>query len=130
MAIRKIVSSGNYSDASIWLGNVLPVAGDDVVIDQSDSDITVTLTTDTTIKTLSQFENFQWNSGTITVTDGFSNNGNLSIGYGTRYITGTLQNQGVVTHNDTHLHWWGYGYGNLYLNNHSQIINQADATYN
>ncbi|WP_414521368.1 Calx-beta domain-containing protein, partial [Umezakia ovalisporum] len=72
-----------------------------------------------------------WSTGTLVIDNKTSFDGNLSIGSGTKYITGTLQNQGVVTHNDTYVDWWGNRYyGDLYLNNHSQIINQADATYN
>ncbi|BAZ84556.1 hypothetical protein [Dolichospermum compactum] len=128
MATRNVIADGNYSDSTIWFEGILPGAGDDVVINLSDSDITVTLTNNTTIKSLSQFETFQWNSGTINVSDGFTNNGNLSIGYGDKYITGVLQNKGVVTQSDYYSPWWTY-YGNIYLNNSSQIINQIGATY-
>jgi len=129
MATRTVISGGNYDDLNIWSGNILPAAGDDVLMSLSDSDITVTLTANTTIKSLSLFETLQWNSGTIEVADGFTNNGNLSIGYGTKYITGVLNNHGVVTHKDLLDYYYYYYYGNLYLTNGSQIINQADATY-
>jgi hypothetical protein len=68
-----------------------------------------------------------WSNGSLIVDSKTSFNGNLSIGYGTKYITGVLNNRGVVTHKDLY-EYYGY-YGNLYLTNSSQIINQADATY-
>ena len=71
-----------------------------------------------------------WNNGSLALDSKTSFSGNLSIGYGNKYITGVLSNHGVVTHQDYgYSYYYGYYYGNLYLTNGSQIINQADATY-
>jgi len=67
-----------------------------------------------------------WSSGTLVVDSKTRFDGTLDISAGTKYISGVLNNYGVVNQFD---YSYYYGYTNLYLNNSSQIINEADAIY-
>jgi len=70
-----------------------------------------------------------WSSGTLFVDSKTRFDGTLDIATGTKYISGVLNNYGVVNQAD-YYNYYGTYYTYIYLNNSSQIVNKADATYN
>ncbi|MGK7940264.1 MAG: Ig-like domain-containing protein [Crocosphaera sp.] len=133
MATRNVIGTGNWTNVAIWEGGLLPTSGDDVVINVADTILTVTLTTNVDINSVANFETFQWNSGTITIENGFNNNSTLNIGSsGNENLYGSLNNFGIVNHNDSYYSSSARRqiYQNLYVRNGGEINNNADATYN
>ncbi|MCX5960774.1 MAG: hypothetical protein NT053_13430, partial [Cyanobacteria bacterium] len=125
MALRVVHATGNWSNSAIWEGGILPLIGDDVIINAAASAATVTLNTHIAVGSIANYETVKWSNASISLTNKFDNNGTLDISTGTKYLSGVLNNYGVVNQFD-------YYYGNyfIYLNNSSQIVNKADATYN
>ena len=126
MALRQIKSSGNWSNSLIWEGGILPLAADDVIAYSPNSTNIIALNTNISVRSISNYDTFQWKNTTIAVTSKFDNNGKLDINPGTKYLTGVINNYGVINQSD----WSGGYYYYIYLQNASQIINKSDATYN
>jgi hypothetical protein len=127
MALRVVNATGNWSNSAIWEGGILPLVGDDVIINAANSATTVTLNTNIAVGSIANYETVKWNNTSISLTSKFDNNGTLDISTGTKYISGVLNNYGVVNQVDT---YYGYYDTVIYLNNSGQIVNKADATYN
>jgi hypothetical protein len=124
MAFRQIKASGNWSNSTIWEGGILPLTADDVITYSPNSSNIIALNTNVSVKSISNYDTFQWNNTTIAVSSKFDNNGKLDINAGTKYLTGVLNNYGIINQLDYYSSYY------LYLNNASQIVNKSDATYN
>jgi hypothetical protein len=131
MALRVVNATGNWSNSAIWEGGVLPLIGDDVIINAANSAATVTLNTNIAVGSIANYETVKWSNTSISLTSKFDNHGSLDISTGTKYISGVLNTYGVVNQVDYYyLNYHGNQYTFIYLNNSSQIVNKSDATYN
>jgi len=109
MALRVVNATGNWLTPAIWEGEILPLTGDDVIINAAGNSVTVGLNTNISVGSITNFGTVKWSNTSISLASKFDNNGSLDISTGTKYISGVLNNYGVVNQVD----YYNY-YGNYY----------------
>lgn len=84
-----------WSTAANWVGDVLPVSGDDAVIDATFSAVTITSSANATVNSVTSDAALAISAGTFTASTAMSINNSLALSGGTLDVTGNTSVTGA-----------------------------------